>query len=386
MNKKDFDNALRQEVYDLLDMAAALAEQDDGDLRMALSTPELFASRKAILTGCGDSYCAALAARPVFEKLGHIGTSALSAIEAARHLDSGVLGGEPHNPLLYCISVSGTVSRMIEIAKRGNETGVGAHTVAVTGNPDSPLAQECQTTMAVPMPPYTNNFDEHSPGLRSYYASIYALMTSAIRMGEVKMHYPMSQAGQYRKDIVDYIESYKDCIDAMDEQMFALAEEWKDIDSFEFVAAGNDMVTAWFDSAKIYEATGDVCTYENVEDWCHINFFARDYKGIATVLIAEKNNPAMPRIIEAAGVMARIGRPCIVFTDADESLFPAGMKVCKLPSAAHSWITPAGNYIPFALFAGYLAKFKNVGMFRQGMEAFAVQDGNKIKTSKIEIV
>ena len=68
MNKATFNNAFREEVFDLPNIPGVLTgfdnDKEDRGIRMALTTPEHFAPRAVLLMGCGDSYCAGLAAEP----------------------------------------------------------------------------------------------------------------------------------------------------------------------------------------------------------------------------------------------------------------------------------------------------------------------------------
>ena len=386
MKKLDCNNALRMETFDLPVMARPFAEANDKPLRMALTTPQLFSPRSCLLVGCGDSYCAGVAAKPLFEQLGGIRTEALSAMEASRHWPKGRIGNEPCNPLLYVISASGNVSRNIEVCQRAAACGVGALTVAVTAHPDSPMAKASQAVLPISPTPFDSGFDEHSPGLRSYYASLYALCSSAIRMGEVKTRYPMSQADDYRRAMVEYAESFGgEVMEQIDDAMFALAQQWQEFDSFEFLGSGAQMATTWFDAAKIYEATGDVATYEDMENWCHVNYFARDHRRVGTVLSISKDSPAMVRALEVAEVLARL-RPTLIVTDADAALFPKEATVCQLPSPRYGFLAPLMDYVPVALLSGYLARLKGVSLFRGGEPAFQSQPAHFLKTSQIEIV
>ena len=144
MNKADFNNSMRLETYHLMDLARKLFEENSRNFRLALTTPELFAPRRVILTGCGDSYCAGVAAKPVFEELGNVNTNAVPAIELSRHYSSKELGNAPSNPLVLAVSVSGSVARMVEACRRANECGVGSLTVAVTKNADSASGEGMQ--------------------------------------------------------------------------------------------------------------------------------------------------------------------------------------------------------------------------------------------------
>src|SRR5436309_1216584 len=75
---------------------------------------------RVVLTGCGDSYFAGLAARWAFER--HAGLPA-EAIEAL-----------PRGALVLPISYSGQVARTVEAAR--NARNAGATVLAVTGRPE----------------------------------------------------------------------------------------------------------------------------------------------------------------------------------------------------------------------------------------------------------
>lgn len=394
MNKAEFNNAFRAEVFDLPNVPGILADfdndKDDRGIRMALTTPEHFAPRAVLLMGCGDSYCAGLAAEPVFNELGGVRTKAVSALELARHYPAKALGGEPMNPMVFAISASGTPTRVVEAVKRANAIGVGAFTVAVTTNPESPLAAECDRTIKVKTPAFANPFPEqHSPGTRSYFASMWVLFQEAIRMGEVKMHYPMTQGMDYRNSMTEYAKSFEPVLENIDNQMFELAEKWKDLSRFEFVGAGpSGMATAWFGAAKVYEASGDPSTYENVEDWCHINYFAKDPQTIGTVMIIEAGSKSFKRAAEVVEVMAHhLGRPTLVVTDAPASEFCKEAVVCTIPSPKYVWQAPLMNHVPIDLLSGYLCMIKGEPMFRDRTKPpFNAPEGSMIKSSKMEIV
>ncbi|MGI5888309.1 MAG: SIS domain-containing protein [Oscillospiraceae bacterium] len=393
MNKSAWDNMLRREVMSLPELGTHLLNDniettpDYGGIRLALSTPDLEKAKKVILTGCGDSYCAAVAGARAFRLLGK-GVDAVSMpiVEYTREYPSSLIGTEPQNPLVYIISKSGGPSRCREAAKRTNEVNLGGLSVAVTATPDSPLAKECRRIVQVDVPDLENEFNEAIPGCRSYYASIYAVFSQAIRMGEVKGVYPMSLASKMRNATQEYAAAVIENIEPVDEQMFELANEWKKLDTFEFVSSGADMATAWFSAAKIYEATGDFATYENAEEFCHINYFADKPKNIGTVFMINSGDPSYPRFKGSVEASVGLGRPTLVVTDAPKEDFPEGAIVCTLPSPKFYWEMPIAHYVPVCLFAGYLAKAKDVAMFRTDLPKIFKPDGNQLRSSAVKVV
>lgn len=393
MNKCEFDNQLRRECMDLPNLGNHLLNDniettpDYQGLRLALSTPDLCQPRKVVLTGCGDSYCAAVAGARAFTLLGQVfDARAIPAVEFSRHYPSGEIGTEPYNPLVYIISKSGSPARCVEVARRVNETNLGGLSVGVTATPDSPMAKECKRILKVDVPELENPFNEYPPGCRSYYASMYAVFSSAIRMGEVKGQYSMAEASNMRKATQRFAEAVNNNFEQIDEQIFEVAKAWKDLDSFEFVSSGADMATAWFTAAKVYEASGDIATYENVEDFCHICYFADHPEKVGTVFYVNYKDPSYPRYKKAIASAVSLGRPTLIITDAPVSDFPEEAVVCSIPSPEYYWQMPIAHYVPGCLLAGYIARLKGVAFFRTDMRDVFVSETNKLRTSKIEIV
>ncbi len=393
MNKVDLDNMLRREALSLSELGDHLLNggtENDGNyggLRLALSTPDLCSPRKVILTGCGDSYCAAVAGARAFKLLGRgVNAEAIPAVEYTRSYPASAIGTEPNNPLVYVISKSGGPSRCVEAARRTNEVNLGGLSVAVTASPESPLAKESKRIIQLDVPDLENLFGDAIPGCRSYYASLYGVFSSAIRMGEVKGVYPMSEASNMRKAMVDFPAAVEAEGERIDQQMFELAEQWKDFESFEFVSDGADMATAWFCAAKIAEATGDFATYENVEEFGHINYFAKDPAETPVVFLANYKDPSYARYKRSIDAAVRLGRPTLVVTDAPASDFIEGAVVCTIPSPAYYWQMPLAQHVPVCLFAGYLARLKGVAMFRRDLPELFVNGNNKLRNSQIDIV
>lgn len=80
------ENALIRQVLSLPE----LIEQQYNDLepkaRKALTTPEIFGIQRIVLTGCGDSYAAALATKHAFEMLTNLPCEVVPAIELSLSL------------------------------------------------------------------------------------------------------------------------------------------------------------------------------------------------------------------------------------------------------------------------------------------------------------
>ena len=77
--------------------------------------------REKMVGGCGDSYCAALAARSFMMDATGKMAEPVEALEFSRYLVSYI----PHHSFVFGVSNSGTVSRTNEGVRLARERGVG---------------------------------------------------------------------------------------------------------------------------------------------------------------------------------------------------------------------------------------------------------------------
>lgn len=380
MKQKGFDNAMRRQVWSLPELTGRLLEDLKPKTHQLLTTPEIFSLRKIVMTGCGDSFAAALAAKAAFERLTGLPAEAVSAIDAARFYPSGQIGQAPNTPLLIAVSHSGAVARVTEAVLRFNCHG--AFTVAVTGNPDSPLVKEASRVLHADIPPF-----ESAPGVRTYLASVLALLLTAVRIGEVRGIVTMDEANGYRNELEAQASRLRELLETMDDEIFRVAQEWKVCEAFEFVGAGPDYAAAWYGHAKIFEAAGKYAMHVNTEEWLHLNFFVRSVEKTAAVLVVDKHSPSMSRAKEVAEHIARVGRPLMIVTNADRGLFPSSAHVIPVPDGAHGWLAPVTQFVPLALLAGYLAAMLGEEYGRGARDNWAAcRDGATTKNSEIVII
>ncbi|NMD37194.1 MAG: sugar isomerase, partial [Christensenellaceae bacterium] len=84
MEKNKFDSALRRQVLSLPQLMKEQYMDLEPKTRTVLSTPEIFNIQRIVLTGCGDSYAAALVSKHAFEKYAKIRTEVVTTIDLAR--------------------------------------------------------------------------------------------------------------------------------------------------------------------------------------------------------------------------------------------------------------------------------------------------------------
>lgn len=383
MNKKEFDNTMARQaklapsIVDLM-----MKKFQEKKIIPGISVKEIFDVNKIIITGCGDSWLAGKAMKPIFEKVVKMETIPMRNIEFTRYLDSKMLGYTPNNPLVVAISVSGNVSRVVEALKRANH--YGSNTILITNNPQSPAAKEAKHLIELDLPK-----GEYNPGLNSYVAVLVALMNLAFRFAEVRNTVSRLEIENMKKAILDYASSFNDNMEYFDDRAFEIAKKWKDLRAFDFIGDYADYATGYFLSAKVIECFGGYTTYDDSEGWCHINYFTRKPETIGRVVVTNSDTPSFSRMKETLVAVEQLESPCIVLTDADKSEFPASFEVFTTPKPEYFWIAPLLQHIPFDFIAGYIMELKGVKSFRTDLEAFGYESGafrNRITKSKIEII
>ncbi len=346
-----FDNAMRRQVFSLPELLHHQYEDIEPKARKVLSTPEIFSIQRIVLTGCGDSCAAALAAQPAFESLCGLPTEVVPAINLARLYPRGRLGFAPGNPLVIAISNSGEVARVAEAVRRTVE--MGAFTLALTGNAQSPVGKACSRVLQLDVPPF-----ESAPGVRSYMVYILALLLLAVRFGEVRGAYTMDEAMAVRMDMLAQADTLTALLPQIDAEVLMDAEKWQALEAFDFVGSGFDYAAGLYGQAKIWEALGGRAMLADSESFLHLNFFMKQPEKIGTVLVANTTNPCHSRNKELLGYLLRLGRPLMVLTDGSEADFGTPARFIPIPKTRYPINMPLTQFAPLALLAGYLAQMR----------------------------
>ena len=378
MSKVDYENSLLRQAKDLKKYVDIVYESVLPQVNQ-LPVKELWDAQKVYISGCGDSWLAGIAAKPAFESITKMETYAMRAIEFSRVLNNKNLGYSPNTPLVILISYSGTAARVIECAQRAVK--YGANTIAITNNPDSELGKTCKYCINVGLP----EGGEYHPGGTTYNASLLALYLIALRLGQVRNKITPLEYEDMHKQLLDYVGKCQKLVSDFEDRTYEIAEKWKDLKAEDFIGDYGDYATAFFGSAKVIECYGGYTTYDDSEDWCHINYFLVEPQKIGRVVIANKSTPSYGRILETIDAIKLIESPCMIITDCEDK-FPEGMEVFRFPTAKYFWMLPLVQHIPFYMVAGYIGEMKGETAYRNDDPRYNNEIGkNRIK-SGTEIV
>jgi glucosamine--fructose-6-phosphate aminotransferase (isomerizing) len=252
-------------------------ERVDPQVRKVISTELAKSVDKVVMTGCGDSHYAGVAARLAFDLYSGVPTEPMESLEFSRY---GV-DFAPPTTLVLGISNSGAVSRTIETLVRSGKRKL--HTVAITGSADSALAKAGEQTIIQTVSEMVR--EERSPfaagvpygagslGLGNFAASLLTLYLIAFRLGEVRGKITEADGKRLRETLIGY-ESVLDRTAAANEATAKeLADRFWNLDAFYILGGGPNYASALFSAAKLFEQPNLNGVPIELEEWAHEQYF-----------------------------------------------------------------------------------------------------------------
>ena len=361
--EQDAKNIVAQ-VKSLPELIRSEFETLDMRVRRLMNHNDCLSVKRIVITGAGDSHMAGVAAELAFEQIAGIPTEPMTAMQAARYGTPYFEKLFPRNPLTIGISVSGTVARTREaLALARNE---GALTVAVTANPDSPLAAAAELVFDCTVPDFAP-----APGIRSYRVSLLVLYLLAIRLAEVSGRLTQDQAGQMREQLKGSADAIEATIKAVEERTRELATAVAARTNFVFVGDGPNYATALFSAAKVIEAAGRHAMGQDTEEWAHLQYFVNVDPATPTFIISPGGR-GHGRAAELVEVMRRIGRTVIaVVPEGDEQIATGADWVLPVVGEVPEVFSPMVYAVAGELFSAYLAQAVDEPPFRGFADAYA---------------
>ena len=370
----DNKNAMVKQVESLPEMIRSEFKALDKRVRLVLNHEECLNVKRIVITGCGDSHMAGVAAELAFEKLARIPTEPMRANTAGRYASPYTLSHFPNNPLVLAISVSGTTARTLE--SLGLLKKQGLPTMALAGNPDSPMGEMADKVLACTAPDFV-----HAPGIRSYRMSLMALYLLAIRLGEVKDLYSQDEANKLRQSLLSTADAIEATIAAVSDKTRELAEAYANEKSHVFVGDGPNFATAMFGAAKLIEAAGVHAMGQESEEWAHLQYFSSVEPGTPTFLISPGYR-GHARVGDLMEPLKNIGRQIVAITpEGDQVVAPKADWVLPVVGDVAEVFSPMVYPVATELFSAHMSDVIGEPYFRTTNEGYI--KNNDIRKTEI---
>lgn len=329
----------------LADMRKMVASRDPGTLE------------HGFMIGCGDSYCAALAARQYMMKATGKFVEPVEALEFSRYL----VGDLPANSFVFGVSNSGTVSRTIEGVRLARDKG--AWTFAVTVSADNKLAQTAETLIRVNATPnikeLPNGTRVVTPGSITYTASMLGLFVAAIAIGERLGNLDAAKS----KQMVADLHATAAAMAVADKSVLPLATKIAPTFTADrqtvILGGGPNYATAYFGMAKWFEGLTRPAHLSQLEEWAHEHYFMTGEKTDTIIILPP--GPGRERGLEQARAAREMGSRVIIIGETGDAECEAASDIYfAMPAGIPEALTPFVYKLPFEYLSCEVSRLQNI--------------------------
>jgi glutamine---fructose-6-phosphate transaminase (isomerizing) len=252
----------------------------------------------------------------------------------------------------------------------------GLDTIAVSGNPDSPITHEAHWILA-----HTLQTSGQTPGVRSYTQAQLFLMLAAIYIGECRGVLDRTQAVSLKGALLDTADILEASLDETNRLARTLAEQWREREQFLIIGGGPSYANALFSAAKLVEACGVNAIGQELEEWAHIQFFLKAPR-LPTLLIAPPGR-CFDRALELAAIIQGLSGLSIVIGAHNETpLKDQAAHYFGIYGRVDEALSPLLTSMPAELLACHLAYVGKERFFRADGRGMRVGRG-RITDSRI---
>jgi fructoselysine-6-P-deglycase FrlB-like protein/sugar/nucleoside kinase (ribokinase family) len=328
---------MRQEIALIPDLLAGQLQQLRAPLQALAERLQAAGCEHLYLVGCGDSAFAGAAATLAFQKQAGLDAQGVQALDLARYRVRYL----PRGSAVLCISFSGKVGRTIEAAYQARR--FGHRVIALTGGPDTPLAQAADEVIPLAVPTLG-----YAPGTSTYLALLAALLQLAALWGTLH-----GRDGSAAQRVLEELPALARRT-LMESEVPAreVAEAFKAHPWITFLGSGPNLATACFGAAKLLEGPQKLAVASDIEEWAHEYYFV-SRAGTPVVLIAPQG-AAFDRACEILEEQRFIGAETVLIG----AVPPAGRAraVLPLPPDLPEEFSPLLAALPLSLLAFYLTQ------------------------------
>jgi sugar/nucleoside kinase (ribokinase family)/fructoselysine-6-P-deglycase FrlB-like protein len=214
--------------------------------------------RRLVLVGCGDSCFACQAAALALNRHSGLAARWEHALDFARYS----VRYEPEGTAVIAVSFSGKTGRTIEAAHQAR--AFGHLVVALTGRPESSLAQAADLILSAQIPTFG-----FSPGTSTYTAMLVTLLTLAKDLAAD----PGPAVQRYARQLERLPELAEQTLGRCDATSFEVAKKLAGARMTTFLGGGPNEASAKFGAAKLFEGAQQIALSTNVEEWAHEQYF-----------------------------------------------------------------------------------------------------------------
>lgn len=373
-------NPMLAQIHSLPDLVRQIVPTYTRNIQSILSRDFCHSFDRLYLMGCGDSHHVSIATQLAFRLLSGVETEAQTAIHFARYTADTL-----HNPqrcLVTGASVSGEVSRTLEgmlLARKA-----GAQVLALTATPGSRIGRAADLIVDTTQPAFKDPEGMVIPGIRSYVANQIGYLLLAVHLGEQRGHLNVQDATHWREKIFGLGDALEQTIAVNDQKVHELAGEWQEEKEFLFCGSGPGFAAALFSAAKILEASGDSAYGQDLEEWAHLQYFAK-HPSTPTFIITGGERD-LSRAVEVSTAALALGRYTAVIAPGDKlKQFPAQVKKFTLSSVVPEIFQAVLAIIPGSFLAAYRAELLGEPYFRDFSGGRSKEGGggiSRIRTSE----
>ncbi|MGW3351302.1 SIS domain-containing protein [Nonomuraea rubra] len=249
------------------------------------------------LVGDGDSHHASCAAEPAFASIGGVTCRASSAFRFSAYDSPWANRPGGGRTLVVAATASGRTPAVLTALERA--AAEGALTLVVTGTAGSPVTEVAERVLLVDLPGL-----EPSPGVRTYQASLLGLTLIAMRLGGAEALHaefgPLAGAvaathratGARAREEAGWLAGHASAV---------------------VLGSGPSHGTAMFAAAKLVESAGLLAVGQDLEEWAHVERWARPHDMPVYVLAPPGRSHAHAWAIAARA--RELGRHVVVVAD-----------------------------------------------------------------------
>ena len=373
-------NPMIAQIKSLPELVSQIVPTYSGNIASTVSQSFCQSFDHLYLMGCGDSHHVSVATQLAFRVLAGIETEALTAMHFARYTADCLI--HPEHCLVAGASVSGEVSRTLEGMLLARQAG--ARVLALTATPTSRIARAADVVVDTTQPPFQDPEGMIIPGVRSYVANQAGLLLLAIHFGEQRGHIALKEAEGYRQQIHNLADAIEATIEMNEKRVKDLASQWADESEFIFCGSGPGYAAALFSAAKMLEASGDAAIGQDLEEWAHLQYFAKKISTPTFVISGGERDVSRAREVVTAALA--IGRRVAVITPAGKgNLFPEAAVKLPFTDGVPEMFQALLTMLPGSIFAAYRAELLSEPYFRDFAGGRSKEGGggiNRIRSSE----